>query len=237
VTALPEFDPFDGFPPDLFDAPFDEEALARYIEAGPSDVEAVTSPQDYTDDAVERSTIHAWCIEDDGAAQWCAARLAKEQDALDRLRAQADDWSLRIAGWFEQASKGHQRTADYMESRLEMYGLAVRERGGDPTIHLPSATISTSSRKAAVEIVDEDAVAAWAYDIPDKALRAALGSEDDDSDALRATLVHYRPKVYVGPLRKLARVEDDRVVGLDGEPVPGTAVRPAFTAAKVQVIR
>ncbi len=178
-----------------------------------------------TADYPHATIVARWSIEDDGSAAWAAAKWSTAVDEVERLRAQADDWASRIELWFSQASRRSERTAVHMAALLCDYGLRRRESTGEATLSLPSASVRTTKHQASVEVVDDDLAAAWCELVPADVLEKML--EDDE------VLVRHTAKVYVGPLRRLVRVEGDAAVGLDGEPVPGVIVRQASVTAKV----
>lgn len=195
-----------------------------------------TSPGDGTNDAPEAdlaaaSFVSRWRIEDDEAAEWAMRKLAIATEDVTRLREQADEWGIRIARWFEQASRQPAKTASFMEERLEDYGIRIRL--ADPkvkTIPLPSGKIKTTGSEACAEVEDDEAAAEFletlhrflaeqAAEDPDDPLAELVDPEAeerlhawrqllDEKGVELGDLVRRQAKVYVGPLRKLVTLGD-----------------------------
>lgn len=98
-----------------------------------------------------------WSITTPGQADWAMRRLA---DAREQERGMRDEVTL----W--QAAAARLSTAgNWFEDRLKEWALAHRtkERKTFPLAH---GSIGTTERKAAIEVVDEDAAIEWAKNTP-----------------------------------------------------------------------
>lgn len=208
-------------PPELAldDEPLTDTDLARYFDAlqdaaGEAGVDAeqvagwlAEQPGDQAPNRVAR-----FRIEDDNAAEWAMRKLALAQAEVAQLQAQAQEWADRIQHWFVQAARPHADTLVYMEERLADYGLRRRQAGGSATLNLPSGAIKTTSSSRAVEVADDEAVAAYVREVlhGTDADRAAAWREAIEAAelAVEGDLVRTSHKVYVGPLRELARATE-----------------------------
>jgi hypothetical protein len=210
-------------PPELAvdDEPFTDEELDTYfavMDAGPN---AELRPDGSADpdmaDAVEVGhAVAGWRVEGDDRAEWALRKLAVSREEVSRLEQQAADWRRKIEAWFEQAAAPHRRRALWAIDVLEDYALRLREHGGPATLHLPSGTIKTTESKPAIEVVDDAEVASWLETIDGRLTpeQAALWDEAMEAAGLAIDsdeFVKRTPKVYVGPLRKVARI-DERIV-------------------------
>lgn len=122
----------------------------------------------------------AWRIHDDGAAEWAMAHVARADDELARLKAQAAEWTIeaedrlaRIRQWFDHRAARHLATRLFMEAHLRRY--ALERRAEDPkhakTLVLPSGAVRTVEQKPKAAVADEATVIAWAVralDGPDR---------------------------------------------------------------------
>lgn len=203
-------------------------------DAGTASAEALACLRRDDVDYAPAEAVRAarWRVEDDRAAAWAAARLAEAEAERRRLSDQAADWRARIDAWEQHATRRPARTAEHFRGLLEDYGLRVRS--ADPlraTITLPSATIRTTAKKEAVEVLDDAAVAAW-LDLAcdgDRGLklRAAL----DEAGVTLDDLVQWRPKVYVGPLRKVTRPASRETDGVRATVILACAHDLSYVAA------
>lgn len=158
-------------------------------------------------------SVDRWQIDSDDLAEWALRKLAVAQEEVARLEQQALEWQRRIDEWFAQAAAPHRRRIAWATERLEDYALRLREAGGIATLTLPSGVLKTTVTKPAIEVADDAEVASWLETIDDRE-KAALW--DDAMEAAGLALdsdefVKRTPKVYVGPLRKVARI-DERVL-------------------------
>ena len=181
--------------------------LASTDDTLPDDVLAYVAGEDaaLVEAAVPEVAERAdrWEVADDGAAEWAMRHLAAAEDALAAVDQQRDEWVERIARWYDEATRPHLRTAEFMRGRLADYGDRARAEGRN-TVALPSGKVATRKAPAAVEVVDEDAVLAWLDTVP------------EDADVAEARKV--KVSVVVTPLRKatdLAEVPAGWEVELD----------------------
>lgn len=152
-----------------------------------------------------------WLVEDDDAAEWAMAHLAKATAELDALRARAHRWQAKIQAWFDQAAREPARTAEFMTAHLEWYGRRQRADEDRKSVALPSGKIGTRSSAAAVEIADKAAVVEWAkeFDIP------GVVREEPQLSALQTATVI----VEVIDQARLVLASGEVVVWEDGERV------------------
>lgn len=112
----------------------------------------------------------AWRIHDDGAAEWAMAHVARADDELAQLKAQAAEWTIeaedrlaRIRQWFDHRAARHLATRLFMEAHLRRY--ALERRAEDPkhakTLVLPSGAVRTVEHQPKAAVADEDAVVTW----------------------------------------------------------------------------
>lgn len=161
-----------------------------------------------------------WRIVDDDGAEWAMRHIAEATAELAELRARAARWQERIDAWFAQAAEQVARRADFFTAHLEWYGRRERIEHERATISLPSGKVSARQVGAAVEIVDEEALLAWAK---------------DNAPAI----VRVREDVLVSELRKVCVSGDDgfttTVYAETGELIPGAGVRPEHVSVSVKV--
>lgn len=140
-----------------------------------------------TDDALARTK---WRITSVGSANWAMARLVEAEAGLDDVRELADAWRERVDQWEMDATKEERATVEFMRAQLARWAVEQREAGGKATIPLMGGKVKTQDRKATAEIMDQDAVVAWAK---------ASGHQE---------LVQTKETVLVSKLREVAQVRE-----------------------------
>lgn len=215
-------------PPDLAvdTPPMTDDDLAAYfavMDAGPN-AELVNGPDHVDPDhaaAIEDAAhVHGWRVEADDQAEWAMRKLALAQSELRVMVEQRDEYVARIDQWLDRTSRQTRRTIAYMTERLEDYGVRRRDAGGAATLSLPSGVVKTSKAEPKVEVLDDEQLAIHVQSLIEVELAMPTGDPERPTpwaDAYRAAgieslddLVRWNPKVYVGPLRKLAAVADRR---------------------------
>lgn len=170
----------------------------------------------------EVRAVAGFQVTDLATAEWAMRKLAEAEAERAALAEQRDSWMERIGAWFDQASKRPTRTANFMTDRLLAFGRGERERNPRvATIPLPSGTIKTTASRPAVEVADDAALASYIADRltlpPVPASDAALARYRTwqeavaEAEAEGDNLVKYTPKVYAGPLRAVASVQQRKL--------------------------
>jgi phage host-nuclease inhibitor protein Gam len=177
-------------------------------------------------------------------AGWALRRLARAEGEAARIRSEAADRIALVKQWETQALAGPTRDATFFEGlltdwhrrqlepalaeALDRYTAAHPDASPDEalaavwkkvdakTVKLPDGTISARKTPEGVEVVDADAVVAWAV---------AEGHAD---------LVRQTPAL--AELKRLPR-SNGVVVSPDGDPVPGVVPKPGRIdySAKVEL--
>lgn len=173
-------------PPELDTPSPDDEWLEALIEwadeAAGTEFDGTAEPADVLAYLVDGATFHRappeqatrWTVTDDGSAEWAMGHVLRADQALAELQAQAQVWRdeaderiRRIAQWFAHGAKRHLATRAFMDAHLSAY--ALDRRAADPkhnkTLVLPSGVVKTTEAKPKAEVVDPDAVVAWAVQL------------------------------------------------------------------------
>lgn len=142
------------------------------------------------DDEQLRAAV-TWRIHSDDEAEWAMRHLAAATANRQALDAQLDAYIDRIRTWHAQARRSVDRDISFFDGHLQVYALRRRAASGGKlaTLTLPSGRVATTLHSPAVEVDDDELVAAWA----ETSLPVAQVDE----------LVQVKTKVFVGPLRKL----------------------------------
>lgn len=169
----------------------------------------IDAPDRYVlpEDEQERA---AWRILNDDMATWAMRKLREAHRRREEIRRIAQAEIERIEMWADNVSRQPGRDIAYFEGLLGDYALRQRVETGDrrKSVSTPYGAIRTSRSKAAVEIVSQEELVAWAEEFAPELVRVAKS-------------------VLVSDLRKVVEAtEEEKVVKPDtGEVVPGTAVR------------
>lgn len=187
---------------------------------------------DTHEDMPEVAAVHAWSIEDDGAAEWAMAHVAQIQANIDAVNAQAAAYRERIERWHDAMTARLRKRSEFFETHLIAYADAFRAR--DPkrnkTLHLPSGTVSSTESRPAVIVTDDTAAAEWAQRLPDEVRDAVVQT------TTKVMVVPFRQHVHVG--EKIIGYRADLECGHDtdlilpadanGEPVDLSGTWPCY---------
>jgi phage host-nuclease inhibitor protein Gam len=207
MTAIERDTPLPAF---LDDAPITEEQIAAEQAAG-SDVDTAD------DDLPQR-----WRIEGDRQAEWCLRKLAAIEAEGDAIAEQAEQWVLEIQRWADERQKPLNSDHAFFESKLTEWLRTLRE--ADPKVKsktLPSGTVSSRTVQPRVDVIDVDAVEAWAN---------AAGVYDE--------VIKVATTVRLPEFKKAVTVDADGFCVRDkdtGQPVPGVNVHPGGVSYSVKV--
>lgn len=195
--------------PPLGEEPFDDDAVDDYFENTSASIE---------DRLASQHPVARWQIENDDQAEWAARKLAAAGLLIREKETLRNWWVSQIEDWFRSETMRAHRSYSFFEGRLQDYALRERVEHGRATIKLPTAEFGTSARQAKVDVADDETLAAY---LDDRLLRPPVGAGDEGLarwrawwDAVEAvkesdeSLVRRAAKVYVGPLRKLVRIEE-----------------------------
>ena len=182
-------------------------------------LQILTAPLDVDDDDEGGPpSARGWRIDGIGTAEWAMRHVAAAEAQIADLEHQANEWQERILAWYQSKTKALHARRAFFAGHLEDYALRCRE--ADPkakSLVLPSGRVSTLGRSAAVAMVDEGAVLAWA-------------AAELDADRRKAVL-KTTTKVVVNELRKVAHVvelvDEAKITATDGTITTWTAEDPA----------
>lgn len=146
------------------------------LSAGLDDAIAdVFAPEDVPDPSKpDRDPRHeTFRIEDDRAAEWAARKMAKAHRRVVAIERMASDARQAIDSWEEGEKASPARDREFFEGLLEDYALRQREEADRKSFELPSASISTRSTPAKIDVSDDEAYIEWAVsrDGPDQTIK------------------------------------------------------------------
>ncbi len=163
----------------------------------------------WVDDETWLDTEESWSISSYGEAEWACAKVAGADAELARIDQQYQEWLARLDEWHETAVRPLQNRREFFASALSDYLRRLRkENPRKKSLPLPSGKVSSRRQQPRAVIVDEVAVIKWA--------RAS-----DHAEVVRVV-----ESVRVDDLRKLVKVDGEKVVDPTGDVLPGVVVEP-----------
>lgn len=159
-------------PPEIFndEPPLTDEELAAYFETlDTAEYDTGHEMGDLvgvSDVALDRHRANRWEIDGPNTAAWAMAKFAEAEAAIAELSMQKQEYVTRIAHWFDNSAKSHQRSLEFFAGHLTRYAVERRlaTDGKEKSIKTPSGIVKTTATARAIEIEDPDEVVTWAIE-------------------------------------------------------------------------
>jgi hypothetical protein len=113
-------------------------------------------------ESMDQPDVETFVVDDDKKAEWALRKLARIRSAGPRV---ADVYAAereRLDQWRDQELARIELDGAYFVSQLDLYAREQRANGDRKTITLPHGVVSTTHRKARVQVDDAGAVLEWA---------------------------------------------------------------------------
>lgn len=167
----------------------------------PDEFDTTTPPERFT-------------VTDDSMAEWALRKVAAARRKRHEATKLRDDEQARIDAWYQHVTAAAQRDDEFFTGLLTEYALTERKHGRKSVV-LPHGAVKTRTTSASVDVVDEDALIAWA--------------KQNRPDAVKTV-----DRIMRTELVKHARIENGVWDNDTGEIIPGVvAVSPAVKTTVV----
>lgn len=165
--------------------------------------ELLAPPTDTVEVEVESNTFK---ITDDGLAVWAARKLKEAEAECGRIHMSGDAEVDRIHRWQDNALKQPMRDIEFFLGALIDYRIRLQEQepGRPNTYRIPGAKLFRRKLPDQIVITDDAALIEWAK-----------------GDERLVDVVRTSERALVSELKKVVEIKGDRIMGPEGDVVPG----------------